>query len=162
MFLYLQLSSLYNNLAFPICLLMDYFIINCYSKQNNLVYSCWCAIAHLQVLTEIVLVPLQSNFKYMFVHMFLLHLGFSMIFLMIATLAHSTFIHSSVSMIRTLDLVDSQYSVCHKFSCSSQTSSSYFYRLPKLWNCLPSFDLSLTPSTNCRKFKKSFFNLSLQ
>ena len=37
--------------------------------------------------------------------------------------------------------------LCHKFSRSSQTSSSNFYRLPKLWNRLPSFDLSLTPST---------------
>ena len=37
--------------------------------------------------------------------------------------------------------------LCHKFSCLSRTSSSNFYRLPKLWNCLPSFDLPLTPST---------------
>ena len=42
------------------------------------------------------------------ISMFLLHLGVSMIFLMIATLAHSTYSHSSVSMIQTLDLVDSQ------------------------------------------------------
>ena len=34
MFLYLQISSLYKNLAFPICLLMDYFIVNWYSSQN--------------------------------------------------------------------------------------------------------------------------------
>ena len=33
MFLYLQISSLSKNLAFPICLLMDYFIANWYSSQ---------------------------------------------------------------------------------------------------------------------------------
>ena len=48
--------------------------------------------------------------------------------------------------------------LCHKFSHSSQTSSSYFYRLPKLWHCLPSFNLSPTPSTNCRNLKKFLWN----
>ena len=33
MFFFLQISSLYRNLALPICLLMDYFIINWYSTQ---------------------------------------------------------------------------------------------------------------------------------
>ena len=33
MFLYLQISSLYKNLAFPICLLTNYFIVNWYSTQ---------------------------------------------------------------------------------------------------------------------------------
>ena len=33
MFLYLEISSLYKNLAFPICLLMDSFIVYWYSTQ---------------------------------------------------------------------------------------------------------------------------------
>ena len=48
--------------------------------------------------------------------------------------------------------------LCHKLSLSSQTSRSYFYRLPKLWNSLPSFDLSLSPRTNCMKLKKFLWN----
>ena len=33
MFLYLQISSLYKNLPFSICLLIDYFIVKWYSTQ---------------------------------------------------------------------------------------------------------------------------------
>ena len=45
------------------------------------------------------------------------------------------------------------FKLSHKFSRSSETSCSYFFRLPKLWNSLPSFDLTLSPSTNCKKLK---------
>lgn len=46
----------------------------------------------------------------------------------------------------------------HRLTSSSQTSGSYFHRLPRLWNGLPSFDLSLSPTTNCMKVKKFLWN----
>ena len=44
MFLYLQISSLYKNLAFPIYLLMDYFIVYWYSTQK----ICFIPIIYLK------------------------------------------------------------------------------------------------------------------
>lgn len=70
--------------------------------------SSYCLITLLT--TSLTLLPWAFFLYLCFLHisMFLLHLSVSMIFLMIATLAHSTFSYSSVSMIRTLDLVDSR------------------------------------------------------
>ena len=62
---------------------------------------------------------------------------------------------SFISFTNTNSRTGGYMKLCHKLSHSSQTSCSYFYRLPKLWN---TFDLSLSPSTNCMKLKKFLWN----
>ena len=46
----------------------------------------------------------------------------------------------------------------HKTASTNSTMNSYFYRLPKLWNCLPIIDLSWPLHEIKLKLKKYFWN----
>ena len=46
----------------------------------------------------------------------------------------------------------------HKTASTNSVMNSYFYRLPKLWNCLPIIDLSQPPHIIKSKLKRYFWN----
>ena len=46
----------------------------------------------------------------------------------------------------------------HKTASINSVMNSYFYRLPKLWNCLPIIDLSQPPHIIKSKLKRYFWN----
>ena len=67
-------------------------------------------------------------------------------------------IFSHISFTSTNSRSGDHVKLTHHLSHSSQTSNAYFHRLPKLWNSLPSFDLSHSPATNCKKLKNFLWN----
>uniref|UniRef100_A0A1X7SEX0 Alkylated DNA repair protein AlkB homologue 8 N-terminal domain-containing protein n=1 Tax=Amphimedon queenslandica TaxID=400682 RepID=A0A1X7SEX0_AMPQE len=100
-------------------------------------------------LTKLGILPLMMYFEYLDISFFLRSLKDKE-----SSCADSFDILSFVTFNESSSRSSHHAKLCHITSPSSQTCSSYFHRIPRLWNQLPTFDLSLSPETNCLKLKR--------